>query len=191
LSAASLSVADGSLSVSGSGTSLTLSGALSLGIAGSTSFVNEMLYYDSTEGSLSIASGASVSVAGAITTEYSYYYTSISISGTGSSLTVGGTLTLDNELNAESGGTVRLGGLLLSNAYAEVYVDSASSVEIGSAGNAATGAITVDAGKHGGRHRQCGAVRRHRRQRHDFRDRRRDATPTACSLPIPGHPAAA
>jgi hypothetical protein len=41
---------------------------------------------------------------------------------------------------------VRLGGLLLSSAYAEVYVDSASSVEIGSARNVATGAITVEAG---------------------------------------------
>ena len=153
LSAAGLTVADGSVSASGSGTSLTVNGALSLGIAPSTSFVAGMPYYDGGEGSLSVTSGASVSVTGAITENY---LSSIGVSGAGSSLTAGGTLTLgssfgDYSLSVQSGGTVQVGGLLLNNTSTvgsapSIEVDSTSVLEIGTTGGAAAGAITVDAG---------------------------------------------
>ncbi len=150
LSAASLAVADGSLTASGSGATVSVSGGLSLGTAGSASFVS-VPYYFGNSGSLSISGGASVSVGGAITALNSFggAFATISVSGSGSRLTAVDTLTLATQLNAQSGGTVQLGGLSLSgssNTSPYVFVDSASSVEIGSAGGAAKGAITVDAG---------------------------------------------
>ncbi len=78
--------------------------------------------------------------------------------GGGSSFTAAGTAVLSNAiLLATDGSTVRLGGLIGSNNVQNVYglnnygstiaVDDNSSVEIGTAGGAAAGTVTIDKGK--------------------------------------------
>ena len=149
-SVANLTVADGSVSASGAGTTLTISGALSLGTTQSASFVPGMPYYFGESGSLSVTGGASVSVAGAITTANDG--SSIAVTGAGSSLTASGTLTLNDLLSVgafegfgSAGGTVQVGGLQLN--AAEVGIDTTAAVlEVGTTGGAAAGAITVDPG---------------------------------------------
>ena len=159
LSSASLTVADGSLSASDAGTSVTIGGSLTLGVTPSASLVSGNPYYYATSGSLSVSSGAQVSVAGAITADDG----AITVSGAGSSLTSAAAATLGLEpgyyasanLAASGGGSIQLGNLsiaqLSTNAgsvYVTPYVsvDSSSSIELGSAGGAASGAITIDSG---------------------------------------------
>ena len=76
---------------------------------------------------------------------------SVEVSGAAAAFTVGGTLTMGGQaagaLLAVGGqGGVQLGGLVLDG-NAEVTVDTASSVEIGTLGNARAGFLTVDAGR--------------------------------------------
>ena len=89
-------------------------------------------------------------------------------SGTGSRITVGGTVTAggggsnyglgasanaNTTVAAQSGGVVRIGGLVINaptsgfSGASGVMVDTSSVVEIGSVGSAATGAMTIDAGQ--------------------------------------------
>ncbi|HTR15869.1 MAG TPA: hypothetical protein VMI52_02395, partial [Acetobacteraceae bacterium] len=77
-------------------------------------------------------------------------------SGAGTGITVAGLLTLGALadiglgpalLEATGGASIRATGLTLDGGRScSVYVDSASSIEIGTAGNAAAGALTIDAG---------------------------------------------
>ncbi len=75
----------------------------------------------------------------------------LQVSG-GSRLTISGNATLTNSyLSAMSGSTLQLGGLILNNGTPGYYVigdtfavDDNSSIEIGSSGNAASGAVTID-----------------------------------------------
>jgi hypothetical protein len=157
--AGNVTVGDGTLSATGAGTTVTIGGSLVLGSPGTSTYVEP--YTDASPGSLSILNGASVAVAGAITAYDDDNFSAmgnsgIDVSGAGSRLTAGGTLTLDNSyayeyLFASSGAVVQLGGLSLvssttSGDYSYLDVDSASSIEIGTAGSAAIGAITIDPG---------------------------------------------
>jgi hypothetical protein len=75
----------------------------------------------------------------------------ILVEGSASTLSVTATLTLggvnDGTLSAGGGGVAQLGGLVLAGMGAgDVSADLLSSVEIGAAGHAALGAVTIDAG---------------------------------------------
>ena len=68
-------------------------------------------------------------------------------SGAGAVLTIGGTLALTgatNILAAQAHGTIQCGTLALAGG--QVTADATASLEVGNAGNAAVGAITIDAG---------------------------------------------
>ncbi|HQT76211.1 MAG TPA: hypothetical protein PLD10_04095 [Rhodopila sp.] len=112
-------------------------------------------------GAVVVSGGGSLSVAGGITD-----LNGIAVAdGIGSTLSVSGTMTAQGagsysdaspfavsnyaaSIAALNGGYVQAGGLILNapSPGPSVLVDSISAVEIGSAGGAATGAITVDSG---------------------------------------------
>ena len=148
---AGVTVTSGSLSVSGSGATAALSNGLAIGDASGEFFFDY--------GSVSVASGATIAVTGTLDESFG----SIDVSGAGSALTVSSAATIgdyyeedSDSLSVTSGGFVRFGGLSLQNNVSSqysyeaflpyVYVDSTSTLEIGSAGSAAAGAITVDDG---------------------------------------------
>ncbi len=94
---------------------------------------------------VSIMSGGSVTVGGDFVDNY--YATTVYVSG--GSLTVNGLLTSkSNTIAAYDAGHVQLNGLQSFAGQGDVTldVDTNSSIEIGSAGGAATGTITIDAG---------------------------------------------
>jgi hypothetical protein len=154
-----LAVASGGLVVGGTLAHATL-GALSLGSAPSAGVVNGAgdytVPYDlGSLAGLSIGAGGTVTVAESVTEPDGV----IAVSGTQALLDVGGTWTLQGgvggiagySLDAIGGGVVRAGGLAFAafgaNAVAaSFYTDSVSTVEIGTLGGAAAGALTVDAG---------------------------------------------
>ena len=156
LSAASLTVADGSLSASGSGSSVTLTGGLTLGTAaaGTYAYPQTSPYYYGNNGSLSVASGASVTVDGAVTLSASE--SNASVSGAGSKLVATGVLTAPASLSVTGGGSVQVGGLVVPAAATSgsaglqtltIAVDATSTLEIGATGGAAVGTLTLDAGQ--------------------------------------------
>ncbi len=72
----------------------------------------------------------------------------------GSTLSVGGTLTASDtldggDINVFNGGLLRAGALMLGNgsSFSILGIDATSTVEIGTAGGATAGALTVDAGR--------------------------------------------
>jgi hypothetical protein len=158
VSAGSLEIQDGTLSASGSGASIAVQGAVSLGEI--PSGASSPVYLDNNTGSISIGAGATMTVAGGLTADSGSV---VSVNGADASLSVAGPVILGTEpkqkaattLKAASGGTIRLSGLSLEQLSAEtgtpqavdVDVDANSSIEIGSAGGAAAGALTVDAGQ--------------------------------------------
>ena len=95
------------------------------------------LYLDAGD-SLAVADDAVVGPAGEQT---------INISG--GQLTVGGLLTLGNDegyLSVADGGLVQAAALTVPDYYSSVFVDATSALEVGTAGGAAIGSVTIDAG---------------------------------------------
>ena len=89
-----LTVGDGSLVAQGSGASVSIGGNLILGTANPSSYSTYPYSY-AASGSVSVSSGAIVTVAGAITEKYNYATSDvITVNGAGSRLS-GGTLALD------------------------------------------------------------------------------------------------
>ncbi len=157
LASGDLNIVEGSLSASGVGTTVAVSGGLTLGVL-TTPYVSGGTNFNSTSGSVTISGGAKVSVVGAVQAKNG----SINVTGAGSSLTAASATFYNSynsslyamygSLNASYGGAIQLGGLSLAASGASststliVNVDATSKIEIGSTGNAALGAITIDAG---------------------------------------------
>ncbi|MBV9249939.1 MAG: hypothetical protein JO227_11925, partial [Acetobacteraceae bacterium] len=107
-----------------------------------------------TTGSLSVngASGSTLDInAGASVTAATASLNggdSINVAGNGARLTVTGALTVNGSLAATNHGMIQLGSVSLGDglAPAAISTDSTSSIEIGTAGSAAAGAVTVDSG---------------------------------------------
>ena len=150
-------VSYGTVSASGTGGLLEIGGNLVLGTAQSS--VSSTATY-AASGIVSVANGATVAVAGGITSFQAYgnSQSGIYVSGADSRLTAGGTLTLDSSsydqyyLNAYNGGVIQAAALALtpsgtSGYYDDIGVNGTSSIEIGTAGSAAAGALTIDAGQ--------------------------------------------
>ncbi len=118
-------------------------GTLTVGQASGTGF---------TTGTLDLTPGGSI---GATTLEIAAG--AISVSGSATSLTVAGTLTLGGGISgvglpvtalvAEAGGAVRAASLVMGGGSGDsITTDPTGSVEIGAAGGAQAGAVTIDAG---------------------------------------------
>ncbi len=118
-------------------------GMLSIGEASSTSF---------TDGTLDVLPGTSIA-----TTSTGIAAGAVSVTGSGSTLSIGGTLTLGGgeagvglpvtALTVSAGARVRTGTLVIGGGSGNTIVtDPVSSLEIGSLGGAALGAVTVDPG---------------------------------------------
>ena len=146
------------------GGTVGVGGALTVGTAATPA--SSVPYTEQASGQVVVTSGGTLAVGGGITDNSGI----IVVDGAGSKLTAGGTLTgiggnIDGvpssgspvyagSIAAGHGGFVRLGGAAFNApvagyAYATpgLSVDAASTVEIGAAGGAASGAITVDAGR--------------------------------------------
>ena len=153
---------------------VSVAGALALGTAGTSSpspnaspKYSAGPYTSQKYGTVVITSGGTLTVGGAITDVSGI----IVVDGAGSKLTAGGTLTgiggasygiasggqgaYSGTIAVADGGSVQLGGVVFNappasgnlNFTSGLSVDAASTIEIGTAGGAATGAITVDAGR--------------------------------------------
>jgi len=102
-----------------------------------------------TQATLDLQAGSTATTTGVTLTNGT-----LQVSGAGAALTVNGVASIGTSsgLFALDGGAVRLGGLTLSSTGGldsrgvGVQIDSTSSVEVGTAGNAAAGVLTVDAG---------------------------------------------
>jgi len=156
---ADLSVASGSLADVGG--TVSIAGSLSLGTVPSPLFATP--YNNPASGQVTISAGGVLTVSGAITDPNGF----IGVSGIGSKLIASGILTATSgsfygttggsgfgSLIAIAGGTAQLGGVVFNAPSSDVYnknlglfVDATSTIEIGTAGGAIAGAITVDAGK--------------------------------------------
>ena len=149
-----VAVTSGSLVASGTAASVSV-GSLSLGTAATETFLPSTPYYYGDGGRLSVSTGATVTVAGNIAGRDA----SVSVSGAGSRLTVGGTISLNGipgysingPLQVTSGGSLQTSGLSFqqfgsNTAISSLYVDSTSVLEVGTLGGAAAGALTIDAG---------------------------------------------
>ena len=156
LSAASLVFAGGTLSVAGA--VVTIGGSISVGTAGSVS-----PYVTATTGQVLVTAGGTLAVSGSASDPAA----DLVVSGAGSAITISGTLVAGSggqyfgasyqigNLIAASGGFAQLGGVVINGAPAGtagatntgISVDGTSTIEIGTAGGAAAGAITVDAGR--------------------------------------------
>ncbi len=130
---------------------VAVTGSFSLGAAATPSNVTPQSYGGA--GALQVSAGGTVSLGGAMTTPNG----NITVRGTGSKLTVAGALTTlatgtTGNITAATGGTIRFAGLTLTNAALDhvpvqsLVVDTTSSIEVGTTGGAALGAITVDPG---------------------------------------------
>ncbi|HUB44321.1 MAG TPA: choice-of-anchor D domain-containing protein [Acetobacteraceae bacterium] len=146
----SLVVAYGTVTASGGGSDVSVAGSLVLGTPAPASYAGA--YTDFADGSLIITSGATVAVIGSIV-DNDASDIGIAVSGGGSRLSARGSLTLDSSIyyqnvRASSGGAIQVAGLSLtgSSFNTAFTVDASSSIEIGTAGSAAAGALTVDAG---------------------------------------------
>ncbi len=157
-----LSVNSGSLYDAGG--TVGIGGALTIGtVATPTSSVP---YTDRASGRIVVTSGGTLAVGGAITDTYG----TILVDGAGSKLTVNDVLTgisglpydisygngtYGGSIAAAHGGSVQLGGAVFNApppgrnvaSSSGLSVDAASTVEIGAAGGATAGTITVDAGR--------------------------------------------
>ena len=152
-----LAIVQGALSVSGVGSTASVTGAVSLGAAGRPPGGASSAAYDAT-GTIAVSGGGVFSTGDALTEIAG----SITVSGAGSRLTVANVLTLGlaasaGSLGITNGGSARAGGLVLqtpattnpdaaATAIPSILVDATGSLEIGS-GTAATGSITIDAGR--------------------------------------------
>ncbi len=157
-----LSVNSGSLNDAGG--TVSIGGAFTIGTAATPT--SSVPYTDPSDGQIIITSGGTLAVGGAITDTYG----TILVDGAGSKLTVSGMLIgvsgttygishgiteYDGSIAAANGGSVQLGGVVFNaplpgrsaNNLSGLSVDAASTVEIGVAGGAAPGTITVDAGR--------------------------------------------
>lgn len=102
-------------------------------------------------GVLAITANTAVSAASAtlsVSPKAPYAVTdSVQVTGTGALLTVSGALGIGSNLTLSGGASVRAGSVTLaSTSQTAISVDAASRFEIGTTGNAAPGAVTVDAG---------------------------------------------
>ena len=145
LTSGDLVVADGTLLVTDSKSTATIGGDMTFGTAGAA------------RGSLDVENGGKITVAGAATIEEGQFR----VAGATSSLTIAGTLTLatgsdalgsGNSVTLLNGSSVRVGGLIVgpsgsSSASASIDIEQDSFMEVGSAGGAAKGVFTVDAGE--------------------------------------------
>jgi len=164
----------GSLTASGSATALDLNTGDTLTVSGAASIEAATLDGGSLEvgGALSTNGYESIAIdnggvltAGSLSTSYASYLVGsdgilsikgnvsdaygTSIDAQGGELAVLGTFTTnDSYIYASSGGVAQLAGLTAGSSYGSVDLsaDSASSIEIGSSGGTAVGAITVDSG---------------------------------------------
>lgn len=155
-----LSIASGSLLDAGG--RITLAGALGVGTAPTSRTV--IPYMTASSGQVVVTAAGTLTIGGGLVDPGGLVF----VGGAGSRLVASGTLTgagsgfyfyggtalpYSGTLAAGGGGFVQLGGVVL-NAPASfspftlgISVDAASTIEIGTTGNAASGAITVDAGR--------------------------------------------
>ncbi len=117
-------------------------------LAGTFTFGTLTVGLASGGGLLQLATGASVLAGNA-----ELAAGSMLANGTGTMLGVAGTLTLGSlqsdaaaTVNVTGGGHAEVANLLLAGLAAGIFVDPGSSLEVGTAGGAATGCLTVDAG---------------------------------------------
>jgi hypothetical protein len=101
--------------------------------------------------SFSVGAGSALTVKGNVSDSTAGYGSAYYVSGAGARFTVGGAfVSTDDSVSASGGATVQLAALTEdahgNGAYLDVY-DLNSSIEIGTAGGAAAGTITIDAGK--------------------------------------------
>lgn len=134
------------------GGTVSIGGGAALGFSGTVQ----------SSGRLAVTSGGTVSVAGPVAASRGM----LVADGAGAALRLAGTLTtgaggtwittpadVAGALLAVNGGTVQVGGLILASLSAvpladtAVTVDAASVIEVGSAGGAASGALTIDPGR--------------------------------------------
>ena len=157
----SLTVNDGAATIAGNINNVY---ADSLNVSGGTAAITGNINNNSVWDSLNV-SGGSAAITGNITNNYYYDHLNFdggtaAIAGSitnnsyddtitvyGGTLAVGGTVADQggsDYLQAYNGGSAQFGGL--SQSSGGVYVDSASVLEIGTAGGAVAGALTIDSG---------------------------------------------
>jgi hypothetical protein len=137
-----------SQTITGTGAANTASFTGNTALAGSFNIATLTLGAGDAGGLLDIASG---SLAGGTIDVSSG---SMLASGAGSTLSASGQLSVGDtttggsacNLDATSGGSIRAGTLLLGATAAAIYVDPASTFEIGHTGGAAPGTLTIDTG---------------------------------------------
>ncbi len=108
-------------------------GTLGLGASGSGGLLQLASGTDVAAGSASVTSGSLLGGAGS----------TLSVSG---SLAIGSAAGYAATVNATGGARITAGSLLLNDAGDSIYVDAASILEIGQAGNGRAGQLTIDAG---------------------------------------------
>ncbi len=141
-SGATLNLSGGALTVGGN-FSYSYNGSANIN-GGTLSIAGNLTTYQTP---FSVSGGGMLSVSGDITD--SYYYSNYTING--STFTVGGTLTSrETTISATNTGHVQLANLAegaIGNSFSvSLTADSTSSIEIGAAGGAAAGTVTIDAG---------------------------------------------
>ncbi len=128
----------------GPGSALVAAFFNNVALDGAFSFGALSLGSDGSGGLLAIGPGSSVS-AGAATVGSG----SVVTSGAAAALSISGTLALGGagsaNLDATSGGRIQAGAVTLQSGSA-IYVDASSAIEVGNAGGALPGALTIDAG---------------------------------------------
>ena len=126
--------------ISGSGSAATLTPLGHVGFSGT--FTTGALMATTTSAEIAVLAGATV-IAGAISLG-----TSAVVSGTGAKLAVGSLTFAAGTLNLMllTGGGQLTANSIASTATGVIVVDSTSTAEVGSAGNAVAGAINIDAG---------------------------------------------
>ena len=140
--------------VAGVGTASSLAVFGNISLAGQVGTGSLQIGTASNAGALTLSTGASLSAITAV-----LLYGPVQVGGAGARLTVTGSLTLGggrigtsfvaNALSASLGGSVQAGSLVLAPSAGgnAITVDATSSIEIGSAGSALAGKLTVDAGR--------------------------------------------
>jgi T5SS/PEP-CTERM-associated repeat protein len=154
---AGIAVGEGLLSVIGVGSAIGITGDLTIGTEFPSNPVAPYTYFNS--GSLIVENGASIAVSGSVIS----LQDPIQVVGTGSALRAGGMLVVDastsngTDLSVFNAATVQVNGILIQQLYqgtvygqlipAVLIVDQNSVLEVGSAGGAVAGALTVDSGQ--------------------------------------------
>jgi fibronectin-binding autotransporter adhesin len=152
--------------VSDIGGTISVGGSLTVGTPGTVFAQTPLHTINTATGRVVVSGGGTMTVAGDIAATQG----ALVVTGAGSTLSTGGTLStgvggnysytangvldsFNGSLLALNGGSVQAGSLILNTqtptpfADTVVYVDAASSIEIGNTGGARTGAITIDAGR--------------------------------------------